>query len=342
MKLAINGFGRIGRLAFRLLMDRQRQNEENNIQVAAINDLTDVDNLAYLLQYDTAQGKYSGSVEVANNQLIVDGKSIDVLQHKDPSQLPWKEYDIDIVLEASGVLTKKEDASKHLEAGAGKVIITAPPKGNIPSIVLGVNDSVLQQDHPIISNASCTTNCLAPLVKVLDDQWGIKSGMMTTAHAYTADQNIQDGPHKKLRRGRAAAENIVPTSTGAAKAIGEVLPHLEGKLDGYALRVPVVAGSITDFTCELKQEVSSEAVNNMFRDASQNSLKGYLEYCDDEIVSSDIINNEHSCIFDADSTQVIGSTVKVVGWYDNEAGYSARLLDLIAKIREFSKSNIAG
>jgi len=342
MKIAINGFGRIGRLAFRILKDRHRANHMVDVDVVAINDLADVHTLAYLLKYDTAQGRYQGSVEVDKDKLIVDGNPVDIFSEKDPSQLPWQTYDIDLVLEATGALTKKEDASKHLDAGARKVVISAPPKGDIPSVVLGVNDSILKQDDSIISNASCTTNCLAPMVKVLDDQWGITSGMMTTAHAYTADQNIQDAPHKKLRRGRAAAENIVPTSTGAAKAIGEVMPHLAGKLDGYALRVPVLAGSITDLTCQLKEEVSPDAINKLFRDASQNGLKGYLEYCDDEIVSSDIINNEHSCIFDADSTRVIGNTVKVVGWYDNEAGYSARLIDLMVKIKEYSSSKVAG
>lgn len=340
LKVAINGFGRIGRLSLRLLMEQQQQNRNQDVDVVAINDLTDVETLAYLFKYDTAQGLFPGSVEANENHLLIDGKKIHVSKEKDPSQLPWKELDVDVVLESTGVFRKREEAEQHLSAGANKVVISAPAKGDIPTVVLGVNDEILREDAPIISNASCTTNCLAPMVKVLDENWGIESGLMTTAHAYTADQNLQDAPHKNLRRGRAAAENIVPTSTGAAQVIGKVLPHLDGKLDGYALRVPVVAGSITDFTCNLKQPATTEAILHAFRDASQNSLKGILQYTSDEIVSSDIVKNEHSCIFDAGFTRVIGSSVKVLGWYDNETGYSARLIDLMQKIHEYSGSKV--
>ncbi len=321
-RIAINGFGRIGRLSFRNLLNMP------GVEVVAINDLTDNPTLAHLLKYDTVHGKFNGTVTADEQNLYVNGKAIKALAEKDPAKLPWSELGVDIVLECTGRFTDEPMAALHLQAGAKKVIISAPAKGNIPTVVLGVNNEVIKPEINIYSNASCTTNCLAPMVKVLDDLLGIESGFMTTIHAYTADQNIQDAPHRDLRRARAAAASIVPTSTGAAKAVGEVLPHLKGKLNGNAMRVPVPDGSVTDFTVLVKKTATVAEINAAFKQASETTMKGVLEYCTDLIVSADILGNQHSCIFDSDLTMVIGNMVKVVGWYDNEAGYSARLTDL--------------
>ncbi len=327
IRVGINGFGRIGRLVYKRMM------QLGGFEVPVINDLTDAGTLAHLLKYDSVHGKYPAEVKATSNGILVDGKEIKVLAEKDPSRLPWKELNIDIVLESTGVFSKREKLQLHLDAGAKKVVLSAPPKDDIDAIVvLGVNDEVLKPEHKIISNASCTTNCLAPMVKVLDDAFGIKKGFMTTVHAYTNDQVMLDQPHKDLRRARAAAVSIIPTTTGAAKAVGKVLPHLKGKLDGFSLRVPTPDGSITDFVCELNKEVTKEEINDVFRKASETNLKGYLEYCVDPVVSVDIVGNPSSCIFDSLSTMAMGNLVKVIGWYDNEWGYSCRVVDLFKKI----------
>ena len=326
-KIAINGFGRIGRLTFRNLLKME------GVEVVAVNDLTDNHTLAHLLKYDSVQGKFNGTVTSDDDNLYVNGKTIAAMAERDPKKLPWKEMGVDLVLECTGLFTDAEKAGWHLEAGAKKVVISAPAKGgNIPTIVLGVNNEKINADSNIFSNASCTTNCLAPMVKVLDDLCGIEHGFMTTIHAYTGDQNILDAPHRDLRRARAAAISVVPTSTGAAKAVGEVLPHLKGKLNGNALRVPVPTGSVTDFTVVVKKPSDVASINAAFKKASETSLKGILEYNEDPIVSADIVGSAYSCIFDSELTMVIGNMVKVVGWYDNEAGYSARLADLSMKI----------
>jgi glyceraldehyde 3-phosphate dehydrogenase len=326
-RIAINGFGRIGRLVFKFLL------ENPNAEIVSINDLTDTKTLAHLLKYDSVHGKFNGTVAYDETGIIVNGVKINIYAQKDPALLPWASENIDVVIESTGRFTKSDDAGKHLNAGAKKVVISAPATGDdIKTIVLGVNDSDLANAGSILSNASCTTNCLAPMVKVLDDAFGVEQGLMTTIHAYTADQNLQDAPHKDLRRARAAAYSIVPTSTGAAKAVSLVLPHLKGKLNGTAMRVPVPDGSVTDFTATLKKSATVEEVNAAFKAASESSLKGYLEYCTDPIVSIDIVGNKHSCIFDSGLTMVMGNTVKIVGWYDNEAGYSQRLADLVMKI----------
>lgn len=325
-RIAINGFGRIGRLTFRNLIQME------GIEVVAINDLTDNATLAHLLKYDSVHGKFPGTVSADEHFLYVNNKKIHAIAERDPKALPWKDMGIDIVIESTGRFTDRETAGLHISAGAKKVIISAPAKGDIPTIVLGVNDEVIRADHNIYSNASCTTNCLAPMVKVLDDAFGVESGFMTTIHAYTADQRIQDSPHEDLRRARAAAISIVPTSTGAAKAVGLVLPHLKGKLNGNAMRVPVPDGSVTDFTATLKKPATVEEINAAFKAASETYLKGILEYCEEPIVSSDILGNPHSCIYDVDLTMVQGNTAKIVGWYDNEAGYSARLAQLADRI----------
>ncbi|MCH7515123.1 MAG: type I glyceraldehyde-3-phosphate dehydrogenase [Bacteroidetes bacterium] len=326
-KVAINGFGRIGRLTFKDLL------KKDNIDVVAINDLTDPATLAHLLKYDSVHGRFDGTIEVSGNTFIVNGKEIRILAERDPASLPWREMGVDIVLESTGLFRDQAGAGKHIEAGAKKVIISAPAKGNIPTVVLGVNDDILTGEETIISNASCTTNCLAPMAKVLDDNFGIEKGYITTIHAYTADQRLQDSPHSDLRRARAAACSIVPTSTGAAKAVGLVLPHLAGKLDGLAMRVPIPDGSLTDLVCILKTEATAEEINSAMKDASEGPMKGILEYTEDPIVSIDIIGNPHSNIFDSALTSANGNLVKVIGWYDNEAGYSARTADLIEKVR---------
>lgn len=326
-KVAINGFGRIGRLTFKDLL------KKDSIDVVAINDLTDPATLAHLLKYDSVHGRFDGTIEVSGNTFIVNGKEIRILAERDPASLPWGEMGVDIVLESTGLFRDQAGAGKHIEAGAKKVIISAPAKGNIPTVVLGVNDDILTGEETIISNASCTTNCLAPMAKVLDDNFGIEKGYITTIHAYTADQRLQDSPHSDLRRGRAAAYSIVPTSTGAAKAVGLVLPHLAGKLDGLAMRVPIPDGSLTDLVCILKTKATAEEINSAMKDASEGPMKGILEYTEDPIVSIDIIGNPHSNIFDSALTSANGNLVKVIGWYDNEAGYSARTADLIEKVR---------
>ncbi|WP_250630250.1 type I glyceraldehyde-3-phosphate dehydrogenase [Rhodoflexus caldus] len=327
IKVAINGFGRIGRLTFKRLL------EKSNVEVVAINDLTDAATLAHLLKYDSIHGKFNGTVAVADGAIVVNGHSIKILAEKDPANLPWAAHNIDVVLESTGRFVDSAGAGKHLTAGAKRVVISAPAKGDdIKTVVLGVNDDKLTADDKIISNASCTTNCLAPMAKVLDDNFGIEKGYMTTVHAYTQDQNLQDGPHKDLRRARAAAVSIVPTSTGAAKAVGLVLPHLKGKLDGSAMRVPVPDGSLTDLTVILKKEATAKEINEAMKAAANGPLKGILEFCEEPIVSADIIGNPHSCIFDAELTSANGTLVKVVGWYDNEAGYSARTADLISRL----------
>lgn len=326
MKVAINGFGRIGRHAFKFLI------EKPGVEVVAINDLTDNATLAHLLKYDSVHGKFNGTVSHDDQHLIINGKQIKALAERDPKNLPWAAMGVDVVLESTGFFTDAAKANAHIEAGAKKVVISAPATGDCKTVVLGVNDNIIDGSETILSNASCTTNCLAPMVKVLDEAFGLESGFMTTIHAYTSDQNLQDAPHKDLRRARAAAYSIVPTSTGAAKAVGLVLPHLKGKLNGNAMRVPIPDGSVTDFTVVLKKAATVEEINAAMKAASETSLKGILEYNTDPIVSIDIVGNTHSCIFDSDLTQVIGNTAKVVGWYDNETGYSARVADLIAKI----------
>ncbi len=326
IRVAINGFGRIGRLAFRVMSQR------NDIEVVAINDLTDNKTLAHLLKYDSVHGKFNGTVDFSDSAIIVNGKSIAGLAERDPSLLPWKAMNVDVVLESTGRFTDKSTAMAHIDAGAKKVVISAPATGDLKTIVLGVNDEILDGTEQILSNASCTTNCLAPMVKIIDELCGIENGFMTTIHAYTSDQNLQDAPHKDLRRARAAAYSIIPTSTGAAKAVGLVMPHLQGKLNGNSMRVPVPAGSVTDFTCNVRIAKTKEEINAAFKAASETNLKDILEYNTDPIVSIDIVGNAHSCIFDSDLTMVIGNSIKVVGWYDNEAGYSNRVVDLIAKV----------
>lgn len=326
MKVAINGFGRIGRLAFKVLL------EKDDIEVVAINDLTDNKTLAHLLKYDSVHGKFNGTVDFDDEFLTVNGQKIHALAEPNPEKLPWGEFGVDVVLESTGRFVQDSDAAMHITAGAKKVVISAPGKGDIKTIVLGVNDEILDGSETVLSNASCTTNCLAPMAKVLDDAFGIENGFMTTIHAYTSDQRLHDAPHKDLRRARAAAYSIVPTSTGAAKAVGLVLPHLEGKLNGNSMRVPIPDGSVTDFTVNLKKEVTAEEVNAAFKKASESNLKGIMEYTEDPIVSIDIVGNTHSVIFDSLSTMAYGKTVKIVGWYDNEAGYSNRVADLIERI----------
>ena len=325
VKIGINGFGRIGRNYFRAALAKG-----SDVEIVAVNDLTDNKALAHLLKYDSVNGRLDATVELDGDKIIVNGKPILVFAERDPANLPWGELGVDIVIESTGFFTKAADAGKHITAGAKKVLVSAPATGdNVATIVLGVNEDIYDPAvHDIISNASCTTNCLAPLAKVLLDNFGIERGLMTTVHAYTADQNLQDGPHSDLRRARAAALNIIPTSTGAAKALGLVIPALVGKLDGYALRVPVPTGSITDLTVEVSGTVTVEQVNAAYKAAAEGPLKGILKYTEDPIVSSDIVGDPHSSIFDAGLTKVLGSQVKVASWYDNEWGYSNRLVDL--------------
>jgi glyceraldehyde 3-phosphate dehydrogenase len=326
IRVAINGFGRIGRLTLRSFRSMP------NVEVVAINDLTDVNVLAHLMKWDSVHGKYSGTVSVEGDHLVVDGKKIAVSAERDPAKLPWAKHNVDVVVEATGIFRSQETAGKHIEAGAKRVVITAPAQGNVTTVVLGVNDHVLAQNDAIISNASCTTNCLAPMVKVLNDTFGVEKGYITTIHAYTADQRLQDAPHSDLRRARAAAMSMIPTSTGAASAVGLVLPELKGKLDGMAMRVPTPDGSITDLTAILKRDVTAEEVNAAMKAAANGALKGILEYCEEPIVSIDIVGNTHSCIFDSELTSANGNLVKVLAWYDNEAGYAARVADLVARL----------
>jgi len=325
-KIAINGFGRIGRLTFRNLI------ESDKVEVVAINDLTAVDMLAHLLKYDSAHGRFNGTVAHTENSLIVNGKEITVYAQRDPEMLPWGEIGVDLVVESTGFFRDAEGMGKHIKAGAKKVALSAPASGDIKTIVLGVNDDQLTDSDTMVSNASCTTNCLSPMAKVLDEKFGIESGFMCTIHAYTSDQRIQDAPHSDKRRARAAAVNMIPTSTGAAKAVALVLPQLKGKLDGYAMRVPTITGSATDLTVQLSREVTAEEINAAMKEAAEGPLKGILMYTEDPIVSSDIVGDKHSCIFDAGVTSAKGNLVKVLGWYDNEAGYSARLANLVERL----------
>lgn len=327
MKIAINGFGRIGRNTLRALLQRP------GLEISAINDLSDPKTLAHLFKYDSVHRGFAGEISVDQSHLLVNHKRVQVFAEKDPSRLPWKELDIDLVIESTGKFTDKVGAGLHLKAGAKQVIITAPATDKeVATIVLGVNDHLVDLQSPILSNASCTTNNVAPMVKVLDDYWGIVDGYITTVHSMTGDQNLHDAPHKDLRRARAASASIIPTSTGAAKAITAIFPHLEGKLGGAGIRVPVLNGSLTDFTCTLKKKVNTREINEAFLAASKGYLKGILEYTSDPIVSVDILDNPHSCIFDSELSSVVGELVKVVGWYDNESGYSNRLADLMVKI----------
>jgi len=324
VKIGINGFGRIGRNYFRAALAKG-----SDLEIVAVNDLTDNKALAHLLKYDSITGRLDADVQLDGDNIVVNGKPIKVLEEREPANLPWAELGVDIVIESTGRFTKAEDAKKHLAAGAKKVIISAPATGADATIVLGVNETTYDAAaHDIISNASCTTNCLAPLAKVLLDNFGIERGLMTTVHAYTADQNLQDGPHKDLHRARAAAINTIPASTGAAKAIGLVIPELVGKLDGFALRVPVPTGSITDLTVELSTPATVDQINAAYKAAAEGDLKGILGYTEDPIVSGDIVSDPRSSIFDAGLTKVIGTQVKVASWYDNEWGYSNRLVDL--------------
>jgi glyceraldehyde 3-phosphate dehydrogenase len=334
VRVGINGFGRIGRNFFRAVQ-AQRQQGDADIEIVAANDLGDVATMAHLLKYDSILGRFPQDVTVVDDGIKVGDTTLKILAEKDPAQLPWKDLGVDVVVESTGFFTDATKAKAHVDAGAQKVIISAPAKNEDVTVVMGVNHTDYDPSaHSVISNASCTTNCLAPMAKVINDEFGIAKGLMTTIHAYTQDQNLQDGPHKDLRRSRAAALNIVPTSTGAAKAIGLVLPELKGKLDGYALRVPVPTGSATDLTAEVSRETSVEEVNAAVKAAADGPLKGYLRYTEDPIVSSDIVTDPASCIFDSGLTKVIGNQVKVVGWYDNEWGYSNRLADLITFVGE--------
>ncbi len=333
IRVAINGFGRIGRLAYRLISD------DPTFDVVAVNDLTDAETLAYLLKYDSSQGSFAKDVAFEGNDLVVAGDRLTVLSERDPKNLPWKELKVDVVLECTGFFASKDKASAHLEAGAKKVVISAPA-GDVKTIVYNVNDDTLTAEDNIVSGASCTTNCLAPLLKVLDDNFGVKGGLMTTVHSYTADQVTQDAPHKKgikSRRGRAAAGNIIPTSTGAAKAIGIVLPKLNGKLDGAALRVPTITGSIVDLTVELDKEVTKEAVNKAFEAAANETLA----YVTDPIVSSDVIGSRYGSLYDAGTTQIVNyegkQLVKLMGWYDNEMSYTSQLIRTVQKLASLIK-----
>jgi glyceraldehyde 3-phosphate dehydrogenase len=328
MRVAINGFGRIGRLVFRVLRER------GNDQIVAINDLASADALAHLLRYDSVHGRYPGTVQAREGAIEVDGQTIKVCAERDPAKLPWKELKVDFVVESTGVFATREACMKHVEAGAGRVLLTVPPKGEVDAmVVMGVNEQVLKREHRVISNASCTTNCLAPIAKVLHDAFRIERGLMTTVHAYTNDQRIADLIHSDMRRARAAAVNIIPTTTGAARAVGKVIPELNGKLDGFALRVPVPDGSIVDLVANLGRKVTVEEINAALRKAAEGPMRGIIAYTEDPIVSSDIVHDPHSAVIDADLTMVCdgGSVAKVVGWYDNEWGYSNRVVDLMTK-----------
>jgi len=328
MRVAINGFGRIGRAVFKIAL-------EKNIDVVAINDLSDANVLAYLLKYDSVYGNYNKKISVKENKLVVGKKEVKVFSEPEPQKLPWKKLKIDVVVESTGFFTDRKGSEKHLKAGAKKVIITAPAKNPDITVVLGVNDEKLKKEHRIISMASCTTNCLAPLVKILDESFGIRKGFMSTVHAYTSTQALLDSPNKKLRRGRAASLNIVPSTTGATIATSETWPKIKGKVGGMAFRVPVACGSVVDFVAELDRKVTKEEVNNLFKKESKTRFKGILTCSEEELVSSDIIGNPHSSIVDLTSTQAIDNMVKVLSWYDNEYGYSCRVVDLIKKLRKF-------
>jgi glyceraldehyde 3-phosphate dehydrogenase len=327
INVAINGFGRIGRVTLRVML------ECKDFNVVAINDLTDAKTLAHLFKYDSVHGRFKGDVQHDVEALIINGKRIPVTAVKDPEELNWNAVNADIVIESTGKFLSREKAMLHIAAGAKKVVLSAPPESSdIKAVVLGVNDHIISADDIIISNASCTTNCAAPMIKILDDNWGIDDGYITTVHSYTGDQRLHDAPHKDLRRARAAAVSMVPTSTGAAKAITKIFPHLTGKLGGCGIRVPVPDGSLTDITCQLNKLPSVEEINAAFKAAANGELKGIMEYTEDPIVSIDVVGNPHSCLFDPGFTSIVGNMVKVFGWYDNEYGYSSRLVDLIKKI----------
>ena len=327
MRVAINGFGRIGRITMRAFLKKQ------NVEVVAINDLTDIKTLTHLFKYDSVHRQFDGVVEATEKGIRFNGKEVQVFAERDPSKLPWKELEVDVVVESTGLFRTRDSASAHLKAGAKQVVISAPAKDkDIPSVVLGVNDDVVDLKSEIISNASCTTNCAAPMVKVLEDAVHVESIFVSTVHSYTSDQRLQDSPHSDLRRARAAANSIIPTTTGAAKALGRIFPHLEGHLGGAGIRVPVINGSLTDLTCIVRSDIDEAGVKALFKAAADGSMKGILEYTDEPIVSCDIISNPHSCIFDSELTSVIGKMVKVVGWYDNESGYSNRMADLIVRL----------
>ena len=325
--VAINGFGRIGRLVFRAAV------EQGGIEVKAINDLTDAKTLAHLLKYDSTHGRFAGEVEADGDDLIVNGKTIRILAERDPANLPWGELGIDFVLESTGFFTDADGARAHISAGAKRVVISAPAKGEDITVVMGVNDDALEAGYTIISNASCTTNCLAPMAKVLHERFGVVKGMMNTIHSYTGDQRLLDAPHSDMRRARSAALSMIPTTTGAAVAVGKVLPALNGKLEGLSIRVPTPDGSLTDFTAILDKETNAEEINAAFKAAAGGALSGILEYSEDPLVLADIVGNPHSCVFDALSTNVLeGNMVKILGWYDNEWGYSSRCVDLLKKL----------
>jgi len=330
IRIGINGFGRIGRSVFRILSDR------DDMQVVAINDIGDNEALAYLLQYDTVMGTFDKTVRLDGDTLYVNDETVKMTAERDPAQLGWGDMDVDVVIESTGIFRTRELISKHLEAGAKRVLLTVPPKDAIDAmVVVGVNHDTLKPEHRLVSNASCTTNCLAPLAKVLDDAFGIEHGIMTTVHAYTNDQRLADVPHADFRRSRAAAENVIPTSTGAARAVGKIMPHLNGLLDGIAVRVPVADGSVVDLSLQLRDNPSREAINAAVADAASGSLKGVMEYCTTPVVSSDIIGNPHSSIFDSLLTQSSGDgKCRVVSWYDNEWGYSNRCVDLIERMAQ--------
>lgn len=325
-RIAINGFGRIGRLSFRELLHRQ------DVAVVAINDLTDPETLLHLLRYDSVYGRFPEEVKIEGDEIQVAGQRIEVLAEKDPARLPWKRLEVDVVLECTGIFRTAAKMDLHRQAGARKVVLSAPASDPLKTVVLGVNDDHLQEEDVLVSNASCTTNCLAPMAKVMHEAFGLEKGYMTTTHAYTADQNLQDGPHKDLRRARAAALSIIPTTTGAAKAVALVMPELKGKLDGIAMRVPTPTGSVTDLTVQLSQEVSAEEINERMKEAAQQNLKDILQYSEEPLVSADIVGNRNSCVFDSLLTSASGKIAKIIGWYDNEAGYSARLADLVHRM----------
>lgn len=325
-RIAINGFGRIGRTVFKQLI------ADDTIQVMAINDLGDGATLAHLLKYDSIHGIFQAEIKYENNHLIVNGKHVELLHEKNPADLPWQKMGIDVVIESTGKFAKEEGANLHLQAGAKKVIISAPASGNIKSVVLGVNQNILDGTEKIISNASCTTNCASPMMKVLQDNWDVEAAYITTVHAMTGDQNLHDAPHKDLRRARCAPASIIPTTTGAAKAINDIFPHFKGQVGGAGIRVPVVDGSLTDITCILKQDTDVASINAKFKEAANGSMKNILQYCEDPIVSIDIVGNKYSCIYDSLLTSVLGKMVKVVGWYDNEMGYSTRLYELVKMV----------
>jgi glyceraldehyde 3-phosphate dehydrogenase len=331
LNIAINGFGRIGRVVLRRLI------QEPNLNLVAINDLTDAKTLAHLVKYDSIHGKFQGTISHTDNSLIINGKEVPVIAEKDPAKLPWKKYDVDVVIESTGLFRTQEKCRPHIEAGAKKVIISSPADDDTPTIVLGVNEGILTGEEKILSNASCTTNNAAPMIKVINELCGVETGYITTVHSYTGDQRLHDAPHKDLRRARAAAESMIPTSTGAAKAIGKIFPELDGKLGGAGIRVPVPNGSLTDITCIVRNPKTPAEINAAFKRAAEGELKNIIEYTEDPIVSKDIIGNPNSCIFDAELTSVIGNMVKTVGWYDNEAGYSNRLVDLLLLLVKIGK-----